>query len=109
MTRGGSGRPGEGGRTGALGQCCANGGPVGLRWLATGHAGDPLHRAAGLKRLVVSTYQAVSGSGLAGVDGTEDVLANRQPIRSGGEQRGAVGGGDAAYRDHPTVKDFGLA
>lgn len=27
----------------------------------------PLHRAAGLRRLVVSTYQAVSGSGLAGV------------------------------------------
>ena len=28
----------------------------------------PLHDAAGLRRLVVSTYQAVSGSGLAGVD-----------------------------------------
>ncbi|MGA4506318.1 aspartate-semialdehyde dehydrogenase [Propionibacteriaceae bacterium G1746] len=28
----------------------------------------PLHEAAGLKRLVVATYQAVSGSGLAGVD-----------------------------------------
>ncbi len=28
----------------------------------------PLHKAAGLKRLVVSTYQAVSGGGLAGVD-----------------------------------------
>ena len=28
----------------------------------------PLHRAAGLRRLVVSTYQAVSGSGLAGVE-----------------------------------------
>ena len=28
----------------------------------------PLHEAAGLKRLVVSTYQAVSGSGLAGVE-----------------------------------------
>lgn len=27
----------------------------------------PLHREAGLKRLVVSTYQAVSGSGVAGV------------------------------------------
>jgi aspartate-semialdehyde dehydrogenase len=27
----------------------------------------PLHEAAGLRRLVVSTYQAVSGSGLAGV------------------------------------------
>ncbi|MEI2711759.1 MAG: aspartate-semialdehyde dehydrogenase [Nocardioides sp.] len=28
----------------------------------------PLHEAAGLKRLIVSTYQAVSGSGIAGVD-----------------------------------------
>ena len=28
----------------------------------------PLHDAAGLERLVVSTYQAVSGSGIAGVD-----------------------------------------
>ncbi len=28
----------------------------------------PLHREAGLRRLVVSSYQAVSGSGLAGVD-----------------------------------------
>ncbi|MES1199490.1 MAG: aspartate-semialdehyde dehydrogenase [Pseudomonadota bacterium] len=31
----------------------------------------PLHKAAGLKRLVVSTYQAVSGGGLAGVDELE--------------------------------------
>ncbi len=29
---------------------------------------DPLHHVAGLRRLVVSTYQAVSGAGLAGVD-----------------------------------------
>ena len=28
----------------------------------------PLHDAAGLTRLVASTYQAVSGGGLAGVD-----------------------------------------
>ena len=28
----------------------------------------PLHAAAGLRRLIVSTYQAVSGSGLAGVE-----------------------------------------
>jgi len=31
----------------------------------------PLHDAAGLKRLVVSTYQAVSGGGLAGVEELE--------------------------------------
>ncbi|GAB2479173.1 aspartate-semialdehyde dehydrogenase [Jatrophihabitans fulvus] len=28
----------------------------------------PLHEAAGLRRLIVSTYQAVSGAGIAGVD-----------------------------------------
>ncbi|WP_375493923.1 aspartate-semialdehyde dehydrogenase [uncultured Jatrophihabitans sp.] len=32
----------------------------------------PLHDAAGLRRLVVSTYQAVSGAGLAGVDELDD-------------------------------------
>src|SRR5664280_3368644 len=34
----------------------------------------PLHDAAGLRRLVVSTYQAVSGSGLAGVAELEGQL-----------------------------------
>ena len=32
---------------------------------------QPLHRAAGLRRLVVSTYQAVSGGGIAGVQELE--------------------------------------
>src|SRR4029078_5985246 len=31
----------------------------------------PLHKAAGLRRLVASPYQAVSGAGLAGVDELE--------------------------------------
>jgi len=35
----------------------------------------PLHDAAGLKRLVVSTYQAVSGSGIAGVAELADGVA----------------------------------
>ena len=35
----------------------------------------PLHEAAGLRRLVVSTYQAVSGAGLAGVDELEGQLS----------------------------------
>jgi aspartate-semialdehyde dehydrogenase len=35
----------------------------------------PLHRAAGLRRMVVSTYQAVSGAGLAGPRELEDQLA----------------------------------
>jgi aspartate-semialdehyde dehydrogenase len=35
----------------------------------------PLHRRAGLRRLVISTYQAVSGAGLAGVRELEEQLA----------------------------------
>ena len=35
----------------------------------------PLHEAAGLRRLVVSTYQAVSGSGIAGVSELADGIA----------------------------------
>lgn len=35
----------------------------------------PLHNAAGLKRLVASTYQAVSGAGVAGIREMEDQLA----------------------------------
>lgn len=34
----------------------------------------PLHRVAGLERLVVSTYQAVSGGGLAGVDELDEQI-----------------------------------
>ena len=48
-----------------------------------------LHDAAGLKRLVVSTYQAVSGSGLAGVDAlneqvTNNVGAGHELVHDGG-------------------------
>lgn len=45
----------------------------------------PLHDAAGLKRLIVSTYQAVSGSGLAGAQEllgqVEGVLAQGDTLR----------------------------
>jgi aspartate-semialdehyde dehydrogenase len=37
----------------------------------------PLHREAGLRRLIVSSYQAVSGSGLAGV---EDLLGQLSAV-----------------------------
>jgi aspartate-semialdehyde dehydrogenase len=51
----------------------------------------PLHAEAGLKRLTVSTYQAVSGGGLEGID----VLA-RQLAHIGNEARElAVGGHEA--------------
>lgn len=51
-----------------------------------------LHDAAGLKRLVVSTYQAVSGSGLAGVDAlneqvTNNVAAGHELVHDGGALR----------------------
>jgi aspartate-semialdehyde dehydrogenase len=51
----------------------------------------PLHDEAGLKRLVVSTYQAVSGGGLAGID----VLA-RQLAHVGDQAAALAGGGHEA-------------
>ena len=39
----------------------------------------PLHKAAGLRRLVVSTYQAVSGAGIAGVDELESQMQSAGP------------------------------
>lgn len=49
----------------------------------------PLHEAAGLKRLVASTYQAVSGGGVAGVSVLENEIAavgtsSAQLVRDGG-------------------------
>ena len=45
----------------------------------------PLHRAFGLRRAVIATYQAVSGAGAAGIDElrqqTEAVLNGREPRR----------------------------
>ena len=59
----------------------------------------PLHAAAGLKKLVVSTYQAVSGGGQAGVDELE------AQVRSTAEQSAALAHrGDAL--DFPAVKKW---
>ncbi|MDD3363770.1 MAG: aspartate-semialdehyde dehydrogenase [Syntrophomonas sp.] len=45
---------------------------------------NPIHQAAGLKRVIVSTYQAVSGAGKAGLDelerNTRDYLENKEAI-----------------------------
>lgn len=41
----------------------------------------PLHDAAGLKRLVASTYQAASGAGVAGI---EELSAQMKAVRDGG-------------------------
>ncbi len=57
----------------------------------------PLHRAAGLDRLVVSTYQAVSGGGLAGVDELD------AQVRKGADQaRELTFDGDAVDLGEPT-------
>lgn len=41
----------------------------------------PLHDAFGLKRLVVSTYQAISGAGQAGLDQLHAELKGKEPAR----------------------------
>ena len=61
----------------------------------------PLHDEAGLVRLVASTYQAVSGSGLAGVDELDkQVRAGRRPGHRAGARRlgGAVPGAGEVRR-----------
>ncbi|MEM7274675.1 MAG: aspartate-semialdehyde dehydrogenase [Actinomycetota bacterium] len=50
---------------------------------------QPLHREAGLESLVVATYQATSGAGLAGVEELAD------QIRKGGEAAALTHKGDA--------------
>jgi aspartate-semialdehyde dehydrogenase len=50
----------------------------------------PLHDAAGLRRLVVSTYQAVSGGGVAGVQELEDQVQD-----AGAESARLAAHGDA--------------
>ncbi|MVA77009.1 aspartate-semialdehyde dehydrogenase [Auraticoccus sp. F435] len=56
---------------------------------------QPLHRAAGLRRLVVTTYQAVSGSGGAGVS----ELAEQ--VSAAGDARGLAFRGDAVALPAP--------
>lgn len=49
----------------------------------------PLHAAAGLKRLVISTYQAVSGAGVAGI---RELSAQVQAAGDGGSRLARDGG-----------------
>jgi aspartate-semialdehyde dehydrogenase len=56
----------------------------------------PLHREAGLKSLVVSTYQAVSGAGLAGVE----ELA--QQVEKGGDSRSLTHDGSSVDFGQPS-------
>jgi aspartate-semialdehyde dehydrogenase len=48
----------------------------------------PLHDEAGLRRLVVSTYQAVSGGGLAGISELEEQIQKVGPESAALAQRG---------------------
>lgn len=57
----------------------------------------PLHKEAGLRSLVVSTYQATSGSGLAGVE----ELA--QQLEKGGDARGLTHDGSSVDLGQPSV------
>ena len=58
----------------------------------------PLHEAAGLLRMVVSTYQAVSGGGLAGVSELES------QVRAVGSRSAALAHDGAAVAFPPTTK-----
>jgi aspartate-semialdehyde dehydrogenase len=60
----------------------------------------PLHAEAGLRRLVVSTYQAVSGSGLAGVEELESQL------RAGLGQNAAALTHDGSAIELPAPKKY---
>ncbi|HLX88394.1 MAG TPA: aspartate-semialdehyde dehydrogenase [Acidimicrobiales bacterium] len=60
----------------------------------------PLHRAAGLRRMVVATYQAVSGSGGAGVAELEEQLAKTA-------ERAAALAFDGSAVDYPAPVVFG--
>jgi aspartate-semialdehyde dehydrogenase len=59
----------------------------------------PLHDAAGLQRLVVATYQAVSGSGLAGVA----ELAGQTRTAAAGDLEGLTHDGAAVELGEPEV------
>jgi len=61
----------------------------------------PLHAAAGLKRLTVSTYQAVSGGGVAGIEELEG------QIRAGA-QSGVALAADGGAVDLPGVKKWAV-
>jgi aspartate-semialdehyde dehydrogenase len=61
----------------------------------------PLHKAAGLRRMVASTYQAVSGAGVAGVDELE-----AQARIAGADSAALVHDGDAF--DYPQPKKWAV-
>lgn len=64
---------------------------------------NPIHKAAGLKRVVVSTYQAVSGAGKAGIDELEQ---NTRASLEGKEQKPEVFQHQIAFNLIPHIDVF---
>src|SRR4029077_12688533 len=53
----------------------------------------PLHRAAGIERMVVSTYQSVSGAGQAGMQEVDAAWGPGRPGMHGLDEQGRRGAG----------------
>lgn len=71
---------------------------------------QPLHREAGLKRVVVSTYQSVSGSGKEAVDELAEqsraVLNNEEPTKKNIPYKGAKKNHQIAFNMVPHLDEF---
>ena len=71
---------------------------------------EPLHRAAGLKRVVVSTYQSVSGAGKEAVDEllaqSEAVLNNKELVKERIPYKGAKVNHQIAFNMVPQIDVF---
>ena len=63
----------------------------------------PIHDAAGIKRVVVSTYQAVSGAGLEGI---EELTAQTKAVLAGGEYPPAKFAHQIAFNLIPHIDVF---
>lgn len=64
---------------------------------------NPIHRAVGLKRVVVSTYQAVSGAGKAGLD---ELNLQAKAVMEGREHEPEVFQYPIAFNLIPHIDDF---
>ncbi len=71
---------------------------------------DPLHRAAGLKRVVAATYQSVSGAGKEAVDEllaqSEAVLAKKELVKERIPYKGAKVNHQIAFNMVPQIDVF---
>lgn len=65
----------------------------------------PLHKAAGIERMVVSTYQAVSGAGLGGID---ELLHQLEDLAAGREVKPEIFQEQIAFNLIPQIDAFDL-